>query len=394
MFQSKQEQNREARNMINFLIHYSKLMQIVLTAGGTGRHLFPLVPVARKLKEKLGTDIELMYIGYALEIEKKAMADENIPAKFVMAGKMRRYFSFLNFLDFFKVPIGFFQSLFFLLKFMPDVVFAKGGYVSFPVVLAAWCYRIPILIHESDATPGASNQILAKFSNRIAISYPSEYNYFPVTKTVMTGNPIREEVFAGNAEGARKYFNLTESKPTILVLGGSQGSRTVNNAIIEILPKLLPIAQIIHQTGENNFTEVVRMAGEQGVKPGHDGYCPVKFLEGELLPNSFAAANLVISRAGANSIAEIAANGKPSIFIPLEHSANNHQRLNAYKIAEIGGALVLEETNLGENILMEKIEKILFDSELSRTMSEKVKAFYHSDAPDKIAEGLIELGNE
>jgi UDP-N-acetylglucosamine--N-acetylmuramyl-(pentapeptide) pyrophosphoryl-undecaprenol N-acetylglucosamine transferase len=369
-------------------------MRIILTAGGSGGHLFPLIAVARKLKEKLGSETELLYVGSGLKIEKKAMVGENIPMKNIFAGKMRRYFSIHNFFDFFKIPIGFFQSLFILLKFMPDAVFAKGGYVSLPVVLAARCYRIPVLIHESDAIPGASNQILAKFSNRIAISYPSAYNYFPTSKTIMTGNPIRTEIYGGDSQKARTYFSLTESKPVILVLGGSQGSRTINNAIINILPKLLPISQVIHQTGENNFMDVVRMAGEQGIKPGHGGYCPTKFLEGEVLPNSFSVADLIISRAGANSIAEIAANGKPSILIPLEHSANDHQRMNAYKIAEVGGALVLEETNLGENILIKKIEQLLFNAQERKSMAEKVKAFFHPDASDKIADGIIELGNE
>lgn len=364
-------------------------MRIVLTAGGTGGHLFPLVAVARKLKEKLGSQGEFLYVGSGLEMERRAMEAENIPVKKVLSGKMRRYFSFLNFLDVFKIPIGFFQAIFILLKFMPDAVFAKGGYVSIPIVLAAWCFRIPILIHESDSTPGTANQILSKFSERIAISYPSAYNYFPATKTVMTGNPLREDIAFGDAQAARDYFHLTSSKPIILILGGSQGSQVINKAIVEILPKLMKIAQIIHQTGENNYEEIVRLAAQQGFKAGSEGYCPVKFLEGDLVKNCFAAANLVISRAGANSIAEIAANGKPSILIPLAGAANDHQRMNAYAIAEIGGALILEESNLTENMMMEKIEKLLFDETEKKIMSEKVKVFFHPDAANQIAEGVI-----
>jgi len=138
-------------------------MRILLTGGGTGGHVFPLVAVARKLKEKLGEECELLYVGSGAKIEKEEMEAENIPAKFILAGKMRRYFSVLNLVDIFKIPIGIIQSLWILLTYMPDVVFSKGGYVAIPVVLAAWIYRIPIIVHESDAVPGTANKILENF---------------------------------------------------------------------------------------------------------------------------------------------------------------------------------------------------------------------------------------
>lgn len=367
-------------------------MRIVLTGGGTGGHIFPLIAVAKKLKEKLGDEMEFLYLGSSNKLEKEAMSRENIPIRHILSGKMRRYFSWRNFIDIFKIPIGFIQSFWILLKFMPDVVFSKGGYVSFPVVLAAWLYRIPVLSHESDAMPGIANRILGKFSSRIAISYPSARKYFLESKVVLTGNPIREEIPQGNSVVAREHFKLEESKPVILVMGGSQGASSINKAIIKILPEILHQAQIIHQTGENNFDKNVHLAAEMGIKAGRSGYYPVPFLQTSELKDVLAVSDLIVSRAGANSIANIAAVGKPSILIPLPTAANNHQQINAYEVARIGGALVLEESNLGETMLLKEIRRLLKDEELRNEMAHKIRAFYHSEAANKIVDGLIDLG--
>lgn len=366
-------------------------MRIVLTGGGTGGHVFPLVAVAKKIKEKEKLDTEFLFIGSDGKLEKEAMDAEQIPCKFIASGKMRRYFSLLNFLDFFKIPIGIIKSLWILLVFMPDVVFSKGGHASLPVVLAAWIYRIPVLIHESDAIPGVANRIAEKFSKRVAISYPLARNYFPVSKVVLTGNPIRESILNGNLTEARKRFGLTDSKPTILVTGGSQGSQLINKAVMQVLPELIQHTQIIHQTGEENFEEVSHMAAQQGVKIGRDGYFAFPFLQAPEMRDALVAADLVISRAGANSIAGIAAARKPSILIPLAAAANDHQRMNAFELAKIGGAMVLEEKNLTKSIMLGDIKKLLSDKELQNSMSSKIAIFYHPDAADKIADGIIEL---
>lgn len=366
-------------------------MRIVLTGGGTGGHLTPLVAVAEKIKVKLGGEVEFLYIGSGAEMEKKIMSEEGIPAKFVMSGKMRRYFSFQNFIDLFKLPIGFVQSLWILLRFMPDAIFSKGGYVAVPIVLAAWIYRIPILMHESDSTPGIANQFLARFANRIAVAYPSAEEYFPAKKTALVGNPIRQQIIDGDAVIFRKEIGFTQSKKTILILGGSQGSQIINEAIIKVLPQLLSHYQIIHQTGEANYESVVKEAAFMGIKAGREGYYPVAFMNANKLRDAFALSDLIISRAGATFISEIAANGKPAILIPLSQSANDHQRMNAYSLAKIGAALVLEEMNLGEHILMEKISNILSDDQLYFTMSEKIKTFHHPNAAEVIANGIIEI---
>lgn len=366
-------------------------MRIILTGGGSGGHLTPLVAVADKLKTKLGSEVNILYVGSGAEMERTIMAEEGIPAKFVISGKMRRYFSLQNFVDFFKVPVGFVQSLWLLFRFMPDAIFSKGGYVAVPIVLAAWVYRIPIMIHESDSVPGVANQFLAKFANRIAVAYPTAEQYFPKEKTALVGNPIRAQVTGGDPVILRQELGFTQSRKTLLILGGSQGSKVINDAIVKILPQLLQHFQIIHQTGQANFDDVVREAAFMGVKAGHGGYYATPFMSANKLRDAFALSDLVVSRAGATFITEIAANGKPAILIPISQSANDHQQMNAYALAQIGAALVLEETNLGEHIFLEKINNILNNDELQQSMIEKIKTFYHPTAAEVIANGIIEI---
>lgn len=367
-------------------------MRIVLTSGGTGGHLFPLIAVAKKIREKQ-PDAEILFIGPKGELEESLMSKNNIPVKKIMTGKLRRYFSFSNFVDIFKIPIGIIQSFWHLLIFMPDVIFSKGGYASLPVVIAGWVYQIPIMIHESDSVPGKTNEILGKLANRVAISYPQSESYFVPEKTVLTGNPLREDINQGDSQKIKGKFSLAESKKTIFIWGGSQGSEMINSKIIQILPELLKKYQIIHQTGKNNFEKVKRMAGELGIKEGRGGYHAISFVEDDL-KDILAAADLIISRAGANSLSEIAANKKPSIIIPLENSANDHQMKNAYSLSQIGGCLVLEEENLGENMLMSRINEIMENQELQNKFSQNIQIFFHPDAADKITQGLLEMTEE
>ncbi len=366
-------------------------MRIVLTGGGTGGHIFPLQAIARKLKKKY-PQVELYFVGPSSNLIKKIVAEENIKAYYISSGKIRRYFSWLNFLDIFRFLWGLLEAQIILLKIMPDVIFSKGGYGAVPVVLIGWVYRIPILSHESDAIPGLSNRILGKFSRYIAVSYPLAKKYFREKKTLITGNPIRQEILQATKEEAYQYFNFNDTKPIILVLGGSQGAQIINSVIVKILPQLINRFQIIHQTGSNNLETVKQQVAHQGIKIGRDKQYWIKgFLNAHEMAMALSLADLVISRAGANAISEIAAWKKVTILIPLMSSANNHQRMNAYSLAKVGGALVLEENNLGEHILMRKIEKLLNDLELRDRMKRNIATFYHPDASDKIIEGIRAL---
>lgn len=373
--------------------------RIVLTGGISGGHTFPLVAVARVLRKKVPTvffsdagNVEFLFIGSHGRFESTAMAEEGIAVRYVFTGKWRRYFSVRNFIDILRLPIGFIQALWHLFLFMPDAVFSKGGSASVPVVVAAWMYRIPVLIHDSDAVAGRANRFLAHFSTRIAIAYPSARSFFPREKTVLTGNPVREELLLGERARASASFGLSLEKPTLLILGGSQGAQTLNKAILAIVPSLLEKnIQVIHQTGDKHYEDIVASVTAYGLKIGESGYIPRAFLTAPELADAFAVATLVISRAGAGSIAELAMLGKPSILVPLIGAANDEQRMNAYDVAALGGALVLEEPNLGEHILLGKINELLADPVLQKTMGEKLRAFAHPDAAEKIADGIIAL---
>ncbi|MFA6048205.1 MAG: undecaprenyldiphospho-muramoylpentapeptide beta-N-acetylglucosaminyltransferase [Parcubacteria group bacterium] len=362
-------------------------MKIVLTGGGTGGHLVPLVTVAGKIKEK-APDTEFIFMGPKGKMEQEIMGKTGVKIRRIMSGKMRRYMSGYTFLDIIKIPIGIIQALFWLLVDMPDAVFSKGGYASLPVVLAAWAYRIPVMIHESDSNPGMANSMLSKFSTRVAISYPEAEKYFPASQVVLTGNPVRSDIATGDPQKARELFHLTDTKKVIFILGGSLGARNINNKIVNILPELLHKYQVIHQTGTDHIEEVKKKAGELGIKAGRDGYFPIGFY-GEEIKDILAVSDLVITRAGASNLSEIAAAKKPAIVIPLGTAANNHQRMNAYSLAKNGSCLVLEEENLGAHMLLEKIEELMNNEELRQKMASSIGAFYHPDAVDKIAEGVL-----
>lgn len=367
-------------------------MRIVLTAGGSGGHIFPIVAVAKKIRELVseGGDLEFLFLGPDSELEKKAMDDALIPAKKISSGKLRRYFSLQYIPDLCKIPLGILQSLWQLLIFMPDVVFSKGGYAGIPVVFAAWIYRIPIIVHESDIMPGLANQFSGRLAKKVLVSFPGAANFFSPEKVVITGNPIRDELAQGSKDEARKIFGLVEGRKTILIMGGSQGARAINQSIVRILPELLKKYEIIHQTGRNEYDSVIQEAGRLGVKAGRGGYHPYPFLSEEL-PHALAAADMIINRPGANSIGEIASNAKPAIIVPPNFSANGHQSLNAYALQEAGAAVVLDQDNLGENIFLEKIEEIMNSAELQFELAERIKKLHDPEAAKKIAEEIINL---
>lgn len=362
-------------------------MKIILTGGGTGGHLVPLITVAGKIKEK-APETEFVFMGPKGKMEQEILGPTGIRTRKIMSGKMRRYVSGYTLIDIIKIPIGIIQALFWLLVEMPDAVFSKGGYASLPVVIVAWMYRIPVMIHESDVNPGMANSMLSKFVERVAISFPEAEKYFPSSQVVLTGNPVRSDITQGDPQKAREAYHFTDMKKVIFVLGGSQGARAINNKILDILPELMHKYQIIHQTGEANFNEVKTKAGVLGIKPGREGYYAMAFY-GEEIKDILALSDLIITRAGASTLSEIAAVKKPAIVIPLSTSANNHQRMNAYSVAKNGGCLVLEEDNIGSNMLLEKIEEVMNNEELRQKMANNIAVFYHPDAADKIAEGVL-----
>ena len=231
-------------------------MRVILTGGGTGGHFYPLIAVARSLRDladsKKILNFELIYASNE-PYDPKILKEEEIRFLKIPAGKIRRYFSIWNLFDPFKTFFGVIRAIFAVYFNFPDVIFAKGGYASFPALFAARLFGVPVILHETDSVPGKVTRWASKFAKRIAISFPEAAKYFPKEKTALVGNPVRREVVGGTWDEARDLFNLETGLPVVFVMGGSQGSEKINDLILDILPELLKFSQAIHQTGENNF---------------------------------------------------------------------------------------------------------------------------------------------
>ena len=365
-------------------------MKILFTGGGTGGHVYPIIAVKEAL-EKKNQEADFLYVG-PNSFSSTIFKIKGIKTKFILAGKLRRYFSLVNLIDLFKLPIGFIQSLWHLFWFMPDVIFSKGGYGSIPAILAGWLYKIPIVIHESDSIPGLANKIASHFAKKIITSFESAKKYFPNKKTIVIGNPIREELTRGNREDGIKMFSLKTDLPTILIIGGSQGATKINEIVLNILPRLLKKCQVIHICGSKNLEKIREHSRKilEKINPIRaQTYHIYSFLTQKELKHAYAASDLIISRAGAGSIFEISAIKKPSILIPLSSSAANHQDKNAQAIAKTKGAIVLQEENLTMNMFLSTIFDLLDNPEKIKEMGKQVKSFYKPEANQEIAEQIL-----
>lgn len=369
-------------------------MKILLTGGGTGGHFYPLIAVAESIrkisKEDKLIDPELFYMA-PTKHDERALFENGIQFEQSYAGKLRRYFSFLNATDLFKTGYGLINAVISVWRIYPDVVFSKGGYVAFPVLFAARLLRIPVVIHESDSHPGRVSMWSSKFAQRIAVSYKQAASYFPTDKVAFTGNPVRKEVSTVITEGAREYLKLDDTIPTILILGGSQGSQKINDAIIDILPDLVKKYYIIHQTGKNNIEEMTNTAKVILNESIHrDRYKPFAYLNSLALRMGAGAASLVISRAG-SQIFELALWKVPSIIIPIPPEVSHDQTSNAFAYAASGACSVIEEINLSPHVLAAEIERIIEKPGVADRMKEGAGAFAHKDAADTIAREILRI---
>jgi len=367
-------------------------MRILLTGGGTGGHIMPILAVVKSIKKITKREVEFLLVGLVDQDSKTILENEGIRVKNIACGKFRRYFSIKNFTDLFKIPVGLIQAFWHVYIFMPDVTFSKGGYASIPGSFASWFFRIPILSHESDTVPGLSNKFIGKLSKIVAVAFQKPFEYFSKKKTVLLGNPIRQEIFLGSAEKCRGEFSIALDRTIIFVIGGSQGAVEINKAVLGILSQLVEKADVIHQCGRKDFENVKQRAAEiLGQDFEKKGYHPRDFISNEL-SDIFAGADLVITRAGANVLSEIAVSGKPSIIIPLLSSAGDHQKENAFEFTKAGASIVIEHSNLTSGLFLAEINKILDSSDLAKAMGDNAKKLAHPDASDKIAELILKLG--
>lgn len=370
------------------------MTKIVFTGGGTGGHVFPIIAIAREMKKR-SLDLDLSYIGPKDFVSSTFLSKEGFKTRYICSGKVRRYWNFGTFFSnlvdvLFKIPFGTIQAFCIMFVTAPDAILSKGGYGSIPVVIAGWILRIPIFMHESDAVPGLANRISGIFSEKIFISFPiEETESLPKWKMTEAGNPVRTDLVTGDKATATKIFSLTNEKPIILILGGSQGSEKINDLIAESLPDMLKEFELIHQTGKTGYYKAKNEAKAIIDPMFQKYYHPFFFLDDTELKNAYAACDCVIARAGAGTIFEIALVKKPSILIPLPDAAQNHQVKNAYAYANTGASVVLEQGNLMPNLFLEEIRTIL-KPETVIQMKAAAEKFSKPDASGVIARFILD----
>jgi len=368
-------------------------MKIGFVGGGTGGHFYPLMAVAHELVQDSDTP-ELYYFGPA-PYDEAGLSEYNIQYIYCPAGKLRRYFSIQNFIDLFRAFFGVFIGTLRLFIIYPDVIFSKGGYTSVPIVLAARFLRIPVVIHESDAVPGRANKIAMKQARYIGIAYDDVAQFFPEEKTALVGIPLRAEILNIPTDPFTA-LGIPNDKPLILVTGGSSGAERLNEAIVLSLEVLLPHYRIFHQTGTDNVNDMrLTVKSLLRDKPElQENY----YLEGKVNANTFAnllaAATVIITRAGSTTLFEIAHYGKPSVVIPIPEDVSRDQRSNAYAFARTGAAIVIEEANLTQHLLVEEINTIINNPNKQQAMGAAAKEMSFPDAAPKIASLLLSIAHE
>jgi UDP-N-acetylglucosamine--N-acetylmuramyl-(pentapeptide) pyrophosphoryl-undecaprenol N-acetylglucosamine transferase len=374
-------------------------IKIAVTGGGTGGHTSPAISVINHIRSKKHNppiinneeiDFEFLYIGSVNGIEKDYSKKENIDYKAIKTGKVRRKITFKNIVDMFKVLIGTFQAMSILSKYKPDVLFSTGGYVSVPVVLASRWKKIPIIIHEQTVNVGLANKVGSKFADKIAITFESSKKYFPQDKVVVTGIPLREEIFTGEKDECYEIFSLDKNLPIVYITGGSQGSKFINDTIAEVLPELLKETNIIHQCGgagiHNSYDEL-KSFKEALPDELKRRYVVRDYIYSEL-KHVFKASSLIIGRSGAGTVNECIALAKPSILIPLPGTTKDEQGENARLGESLGGAMVLYQNELNPKILRDTILSLITDKNHLNKMKEAFEKHSITNASEKIY-GLI-----
>ncbi|GIW65051.1 MAG: UDP-N-acetylglucosamine--N-acetylmuramyl-(pentapeptide) pyrophosphoryl-undecaprenol N-acetylglucosamine transferase [Candidatus Parcubacteria bacterium] len=382
------------------MVNKKEEIRICLTGGSTAGHFLPLVFVAQEIRSLLKdsySPVKIFYLG-CRPLKPEVFSQEDISIFILPSVKLRKYFDIKNFVDLLKMPFSFFIAFYYLFKLMPNVVFSKGGPGTLEVVIAAWLLRIPILIHDSDALPGLSNFLASPFATKIALAFESAANHFKFGKKriFIAGQPIdrsivREPILLTDYQ----RFGLDPERKLIVVMGGSQGSKFLNDLIVKTLPELLNFSQVVHLTGDKFYQDTYLYA--KGLVGQFDAnkfsyYHPFPYLKHDDLIYLMKMANLIISRAGSGTIFELASLGKPSILIPLdEKTAGLHQIKNAEIYAAYGAAEVLEEKNAKPTILLTLIKDLLSDASRLEKMHNAALSFSKLDAGKIIASEIIKI---
>ncbi len=376
-------------------------MRIVLAGGGTGGHFYPLIAVAEAIEdvclERTLIEPDLYYIGPPA-FDAEALLEHDITYLPSTAGKVRRYRSILNVLSVFTNGIGIIRSTLQLFRLYPDAVFSTGGYAAFPTLFAARLLQIPVIIYDADASPGRVSLWSSKFAQWIAVAHPTAAAKFPPKvrdRIAAVGHPVRKEIIQPSKEGGHEFLKLDSSVPTVFVMGGSQGARSINEVILDALPLLLSEFNVVHQVGAANLTEI---SGITSVILKNSRYAERYKIFGLLntlaLRMAAGITTVIVARAGSGTIFEIANWGLPSILVPIPEDVSHDQTENAFSYARSGAAVVIEQRNLSPHLLLAEIQRVVGDSALRSKMSEAARTFARPDAARKIALSLLETAIE
>ncbi|MCX7794675.1 MAG: undecaprenyldiphospho-muramoylpentapeptide beta-N-acetylglucosaminyltransferase [Thermodesulfovibrionales bacterium] len=358
-------------------------MRVIIAGGGTGGHLFPGIAVAERLKEKGVRDI--LFIGTERGIEARVIPREGYRLEFIRSSGIVGKSLVRTFQGLINIILSIIDSFRILRFYRPDVVIGVGGYASFGPVVVSRFMGIPSIILEQNSIPGLANKVLSRFASAVCITYHESFNFFPSSKTILTGNPVRLRIMEGSREGGLRLFGLSSQKNTVLIFGGSSGARSINRAVVDSLPYLVDLkdaVQFLHQTGDIDY-EFVKEAYR---KYGMSGTVAPFIYQ---MPEAYAVADLIISRSGATTLAEITALGKAAILIPYPFAAGRHQEFNARKLHDMGAAIMLTEKELNGERLAKEIKRLLKDEALKRDLEKNSRAFGRPDAAGAVV-SLIE----
>jgi len=349
--------------------------RIILSGGGTMGSVSPLIAIYERIKKDYG-DYQFLFVGGKVGPEKKAVESYNIPFKAIPSGKLRRYFSWKNISDFFRIIGGFFSSLVLIIKFKPDAIAIAGSFVGVPVAWAGFILRVPILIHQQDIIPGLANKLMANFAKKITISFEPSQKDFAPNKIVLTGNPVREEFYVCDYKKGREIFGLREKLPVVLILGGGTGAKNINLLVEKSLDSLLEFCQVIHITGKDKKIDVQR-----------ENYYQFEFLTNEMT-EAICSADLVVTRSGMSTLSELIIAAKPTLIIPM---ADSHQEYNANFFRKNNAAIVLSENSLNENIFVDKIRELLFEKHTRDNLSRNIYKMMDLTGAENVSNELLSI---
>jgi UDP-N-acetylglucosamine--N-acetylmuramyl-(pentapeptide) pyrophosphoryl-undecaprenol N-acetylglucosamine transferase len=370
-------------------------MRVLVSGGGTGGHIYPALAIATQLRQE--QQAEILFLGSDDGLENTIVPAAGLHLKTIKAGKLRRYISWQTITGVLRVPVGMWQAVRIVRKFRPDVAFTSGGYVAVPAGLAAKLNGVPLLMHQQDVPPNLSNRLVAPLATRVSVAFADSMRYFPARKTVQLGNPVRQamlDVRSLSTGEAKERLGLDANVPLLLVTGGSQGARHLNQVVCAALPELLTTCQVLQISGKHLYNETKEAAEKAlaGVdESSRTRYKLVAYLNEEM-PLAMQAADLVVCRSGASTLSELALLGKPSILVPLPPAiGSSPQEANAAMFERKNAAIVIKDLNLKPEVLVERVIYCLASSTRMEEMAQAASSFAKPEATRDITRELLKI---